>query len=574
MPAAAGVPSPSATPPRIQFGESQARRPPASRPANPPEPPTESGLMSSLMNALTERRWLTIWVPALLAFAISALPTLWKGIPEPVIEDEWGYLLTADTFAEGRLANPTHEHWDLMEAVHQFHVPTYNSKYPPGQSLFLALGQVLWEPILGVWISAALMVAAIVWMLLGIFPARWALIGGFLAASQYLVLGVPFKMGTFGYWSQSYWGGCVAAMGGALVFGALPRLRDKPSVSASVWMGIGLLWLANTRPMEGLLAALPAAGVVVWIMAKHRFGAPVWLKIVAPTLLVLAPGFVAMGAHNKAVTGDALELPWNTHYEQYCIFPLFIWQDLLPDKEWRHKEMAVFHGEVEGDMHKRHGTLKGLATTTANKIARFGIFYIGPIFVWPLLLCGWGLLRIGWARFAIGTIVLVFGSALIKFGNPPHYSAPILGLVVALLVQCLISLEARFAKGRLALHALLLVAWGGIAFGIVQSAESNFKTQRRYRHQFAAELEAKPGLHLAVIRFGEYHTRGDHWIWNDADIDRSKVVWIRDPGEARWEAMLADFPDRDVWRIDVGYLKDNEKPPLVPVRSALEGSAE
>lgn len=525
-------------------------------------------MIASLLQTITARKGLTIWVPALLAFVISALPTLWQGIPEPIIEDEWGYLLTADTFAEGRLANPTHEYWDLMEAVHQFHVPTYNSKYPPGQSLFLALGQVLWEPILGVWISAALMTAAIVWMLLGLFPARWALIGGFIAASQYLVLGVPFKMGTFGYWSQSYWGGCVAAMGGALVFGALPRLRREPQIGASVWMGIGLLWLANTRPMEGLLAALPAAGVVLAILVGRRFDRDAWLKIVAPTVLVLLPGFLAMGKHNQAVTGDALELPWNTHYEQYCIFPLFIWQDLLPDKEWRHKEMAIFHGEVEKDMHERHGTLSGLARTTANKVARFGIFYIGPIFVWPLLLGGWGLLRLGWARFALGTIALVFGSALIKFGNPPHYSAPITGLVVALIVQSLVSLEQRFRRGRLAVQGLLLVAWAGIGFGIVQSAHSNYSTQRRYRHQFAHELEAKPGKHLAVIRFGEHHTRGDHWIWNDANIDASKVVWIRDPGPERWDGMLDYFADREIWRIDVGF-EPKVKPPLTHVREAL-----
>jgi len=45
----------------------------------------------------------------------------------------------------------------------------------------------------------------------------WALFGAVLMVVQY---------GIFSYWSQSYWGGMVPALGGALALGAARRLWD------------------------------------------------------------------------------------------------------------------------------------------------------------------------------------------------------------------------------------------------------------------------------------------------------------------------------------------------------------
>ena len=54
------------------------------------------------------------------------------------------------------------------------------------------------------------------WMLRGWTTPAWALAGGLLAVIEF---------GPLSQWTNSYWGGALAAAAGCLVFGSLPRLR-------------------------------------------------------------------------------------------------------------------------------------------------------------------------------------------------------------------------------------------------------------------------------------------------------------------------------------------------------------
>src|SRR6266566_7367540 len=164
------------------------------------------GGIESSFSRFAQRRTLSVVAVGILAIVarLAVLPIL--PVPSPAIHDEFSYLLMSDTFAHGRLANPTHPMWVHFETFHVNSHPTYASMYYPGYALFLAFGQVVMgHPFWGVWLSSGLMCAAICWCLQGWLPPGWALVGGLMAL---------IRLATFSYWVDSYWGGTVAAVGG------------------------------------------------------------------------------------------------------------------------------------------------------------------------------------------------------------------------------------------------------------------------------------------------------------------------------------------------------------------------
>ena len=166
------------------------------------------------------------------------------------------------------------------------------------------------HPWFGVWLSMGVLCAVLCWTLEGWFPPAWAFGASLLAA---------LNIGIVSYWTESYWGGTCAAIGGALVVGAVPRLIERPRARTAVTLAAGLAILANTRPYEGLLLSTACLTWLAWAAFRRHAAVPVFKNIALPLALALIPVFAWMGYYNWRVTGHALEMPYVAHERQYGV---------------------------------------------------------------------------------------------------------------------------------------------------------------------------------------------------------------------------------------------------------------
>lgn len=515
------------------------------------EPPVRRGDHWALSRAVRglSRQPVTVAVlltAASLVVSISASLARW---PHPQIQDEFSYLLAADTFAAGRLANPPHPHWQHLETFHVIQQPTYASKYPPGQGAFLAAGQwLVGEPLAGVWLLSAFATVACYWMLRGWAAPRWALLGGAL---------VVLHPGYHLVWGQSYWGGALALAGGALVFGGAVRIVRRARLGDAVLMALGAVLLAASRPFEGFVYCLL---VGAWVLLRmYRTGLPApWpafvLKSVLPQLLVLLAAGWGLARYNQAVTGDPLTLPYQVHEDQYGQTPLFLGQ-APRSRTYRHEIIEKFHSGWAMDWHRKQDTFAGMVKTKWQMTRFAAAFFIPALLALPIVALA-ARPRL-WARGRI-TPPLVIGAltflaSLACLWNFPHYMAPLAPMVLIVIVA---GLRYTDALGRRRLGALpyaeALVALQTCLFlaAAVNRAATPNDGWQSARAQILRDLEASPGEHLVFVRYEPDHNTNQEWVYNRADIDGAKVVWAREMDPASDRQLMAYYPHRQVWLLE------------------------
>lgn len=537
---------------------------------------------------LSRRRALSVVVVGLSALLLRAavLPIL--PIPQPAVSDEFSYLLGSDTFAHGRLTNPTHPMWLHFEALHIIQQPTYTSKYPAAQALFLATGQVVTgNPFWGVWLSIGMMCAALCWALQEWVGEGWGLLGGFLAV---------LHLAIFSYWGDSYWGGAVAATGGALVLGSLPRIQRHGRVRDALLLGIGLIFLANSRPYEGLVFSLPVAvALMLWFIKDSRTLMLKIKNVAAPAIVILAIGAGAMGFYFWRVTGSPVRMPYQVFEATYDPTPYFVWQSP--------RDLPTFHDptihdwEVNVQMAQYNATHspKGLALLEAARFSIAWLFFAGPLLTVPVViaLCArpegnhWGDISPP-TRFLLKALAVCLAGMVVEVQFFPHYAAAGTVLVFAFALIAIRQVRGWEFRGRpvgLAISRwipIVAVMLFTIRVAGVRYFESHppsvpwtswFSPTSRFRDRTGvlSALVPHSARHLVFVRYGPAHfppdsvtqerlSQVDDWVYNGADIDSGNVVWARDMGDVANEELLCYYPDRLVWLVDADQIPPRLSP--------------
>jgi hypothetical protein len=526
-------------------------------------------VLGAQFEKLARRKTLSMVAVGLLSLSVRAalIPVL--GIPAPDAHDEFSYLLAADTFAHGRLTNPPHPMWVHFETFHVIQHPTYMSMYPPMQGLVLAAGELFGNPWFGQVAITALMCSVICWMLQGWLPPAWALLGGILAV---------LRLGILGYWMNGYWCAPVAALGGALVFGALPRLKRHPKFGEGVWMALGLVILADSRPYEGLVLALPvAAAMLAWLTGlRGRQLRMSLVRVVAPIVLILTVCTALTGYYNFRVTGSPSRFGYEVNRSLYSRANYFLWQGPRSVPTYHQPVMKNFY-DKEFEYYREGRTVTGYLKHSAVKIfGRFWPFFLGPALTIPLL--GFPrVLRDRKMRFPLLALAIFCLGLAIEIFFRSHQFAPATALLYLILLQGLRHLRFWRWHGRPVgpelIRAVPLICCAMVVLRVSAvlahaQIEPSYPRGNVQRARIVSELEHLPGQHLILVRYASDHIPDKEWVYNAADIDRAKVVWARDMGEQKNQELLQYFKDRVVW-----LLEADESPPKLALYSGASGSS-
>lgn len=508
--------------------------------------------------ALARRKSLAILVVGVIAFTVTSTLAIKRGFPLPYVHDEFSYLLAGDTFAQNRLANPTPPIWEPFESMHLLLRPTYMSKYPSGQGLFLALGQVLFgAPIWGVWISGALAAAAACWMLQAFVPPRWALLGGLIAAVHPQML----------EWGQRYWGGDVAVLGGALLLGGVARLLRRPRALPASIAAIGMLILAISRPYEGLvLTILLLIGCAFWMRKQQPLSQTLFTRsAVLPALAILFLGVAWLGYYNWRITGSAWRLPYQEHQAQYGAVPLFIIQTPLDPPHYNHKELETFYAADQRYEYMRRDSwaLIGRHMLTSLGWLYLAVYGNAHSLVLPLLLLPWAIRNNRRIRWLVILLALFVSSLLFETFLYGHYAAPAAGVVLAIelihmrrLYRLRHPVGPLLARISIAVFFLWSLFWWLGFFGWQQDPTKWQNRRQRVQSEFLAQ---KPGKHLALVRYRDHNVH-EEWVYNAADLNGAKVIWAREMDPRHNRRLLEYYNDRQVWLIEPDSPNSEPKP--------------
>jgi hypothetical protein len=471
-----------------------------------------------------------------------------SGVPVPQTHDEFGYLLAADTFLHGRISNPTPFSPQHFEYFHILLKPVYAAKYPPLQGVFLAVGTLISVyPIAGVWLSSILSSLAVYWFLRYFFSSRWALYGAFLW------IAAPLNI----IWCDSYWGGHVAVIGGALSLGACFRFLKTEKLKYLFIWGVGIFILLNSRLYEGTI--LTGILVMLWlfdVLTKKKLGkkfysaSAVWILIITANLLFIA-------FYNYSITRNPFVLPYSLQHSQYHRTPLFVFQNLDEPKTDVPPVMKKLDERWTADFQESYKDWFSALKTTVSRIPIYlfwmtrspfliALFVAGLVFaLQKKLINEWRYALIILALFMVGLFLTTF--------TGDRFIAPVVGIFIAAATLCAKVVYGKSQFLRLLILALPVIIGAGFLCGMLSSElkrvqppinTENFGSRR----EIVNYLKSQPGKHLLFLETeNAFPADARFYVYNSAEIEESDIIWAHKLSFDENVALINHFNDRNVW---------------------------
>ncbi len=489
-----------------------------------------------------------------IALRLALLPH--HPVPSPDASEEFGHLLAADTLRHGRLANPSHPLHQFFETLSVLQQPAYGSIYPIGQGALLALGRAIfgfhWA---GVLLSTAALCSLCYWMLRAWTTPVWALVGGALAVIQF---------GPLNHWMNSYAGGSLAAAAGCLVFGALPRLRDQSfRTRDAVLLGVGLGIHLLTRPYESIF--LLVSVVLFFLPSLRRLGRPALIATAA-----IAPALALMAFHDHALTGRFLTSPSTLSQRQYGVpVALTIRSSPAPDRDLTRQQESDYRMQLSYRPAPRE-TITAYMLRLEYRVRFYRFFFLPPLYLaLPFFFTAFREYRFLWVALTLAVFAL--GTNFNPLFDTQDIAA-VTCLFVLIAVTGLRRLNREAAWIVLALCGAHFIFWYGVHVfdsGPVSHALMPYETWDAINHSNPSRriavnqaLAAHPGQQLVIVRYAPQHLFEDEWVYNQADVDATRVVWARDLADENAK-LLSYYPGRTAWLLE----PDAQPPRLTPYQS-------
>lgn len=503
--------------------------------------------------------------PALLGITGALLSMwVWRTMSRtPVMHDESAYLLQAELFARLRWTGSVPGVPAFFQQMYILVDPVLASKYPPGNSLVLALGTLIGAPALPIIIMSGCTSALI-------YLVARRLAGGVTALLTWLIWQSCFPILFF---RTSYLSEGVTGLAWMATWWGILHWRDGAGRRWLVLAAAAAAWCIISRPLTGVALGVAALACVLWHC--KRTGA--WRDL-APALGMATAILAIVPLWSWRTTGKVTLTPLTAYTREFVPFdkPGFgVTSDekpsaRLPRDQWL--TSAAFYLE-----HKRH-TVRALPMIAWRRLTmidrdawyewRGGLRLFAVIGLLALTADGW----IGVAAFALQFLLYL------SYAHPDSWTAyyledtPVLAFVAALgIATALRRVLDRGGKRRSTAGALLVAAALGLALVITApQVRQQIDIDHAYYDSFARVIASIPDSAVVFVRYKEDHPDAIAFVRNPVDFNRAKVWTVYDRGAAN-ERLLAIAPNRAGYLFDEATwtLRPLQRAPSVSVRDSL-----